>query len=267
MKKTIVLISPLLFVSLFTTTAFAQVPETSENPGAMMKDNETMIMKDKMQVTPRSMKEMHQQQQDKMEKKMGTLQERADREITRRITSLKNLITRLNSFKRISEEKKEALTMQVQTEIDALIALQTKIKADSDPETLKTDVQSIVTSYRIYALFTPKIAILAMAERLDATADQVSTLATKLQTRIDTAKSEGKEVGGMQSTLLAMQKKIADAKTQEQNAIDAVIPLTPDGYPANKKTLQDARAMLQKGQQDLIAARKDAKEIVSALKK
>jgi len=265
MKKIFILISPLLFVSLFTTTAFAQVPEISESPGTMMKDNGMMMQKEKMQGTPSAMKE--QRQEARMEKKMGTLQERADREITRRITSLKNLITRINSFKRISEEKKEALTMQVQTEIDSLTALQTKIKADTDPETLKTDVQSIVTSYRIYALFMPKIAILAMAERLDATADQMNTLATKLQTRIETAKAEGKEVGAMQSTLLAMQKKIADAKTQEQNAINAVIPLTPDGYPANKKTLQEARTMLQTGQQDLIAARKDAKEIISALQK
>lgn len=251
--------SPLLFVSLFASTAFAQGTE----PVGMVKDKNTMMIKEGMQGTPRSMKEMHQQV--KMEKKVGTLQERANREITRRIASLKMLIGRLNNLKRISADQKATLVTQVQTEIDNLTALQAKIKADTDIETLKTDVQSIVTSYRIYALFMPKIAILAMAERLDAAVDQMTDLTTKLQTRIEAAKSAGKEVGALQSTVIAMQKKIADAKTQEQNAINVVLPLTPDGYPGNKSTLQDARKMLQKGHQDLVEARKDSKVIIKGL--
>ena len=254
--------SPLLFVSLFASTAFAQVPQVTE-PVGMVKDKNTMMIKEGMQGTPRSMKEMHQQA--KMEKKVGTLQERANREITRRIASLKMLIGRLNNLKRISADQKATLVTQVQTEIDNLTALQAKIKADTDLETLKTDVQSIVTSYRIYALFMPKIAILAMAERLDAAVDQMTDLTTKLQTRIEAAKSAGKEVGALQSTVIAMQKKIADAKTQEQNAINVVLPLTPDGYPGNKSTLQDARKMLQKGHQDLVEARKDSKDIIKGL--
>jgi chromosome segregation ATPase len=232
MKKfSFILFSFSLILSV-ASPAFAKMEKIPEASISMSKDE------------MKTMKEQRQEQ--RVEKKVGTLQERADREITRRIASLQKLLEKLNTLKRLSADQKASFTKQIQTEIDNLTALQAKIKANRDPATLKTDVQSIVTSYRIYALFMPKITILSTADRVDTIADQLSTLATKLQGRIDKAKSQGKDVTGLQADLSDMQKKIADAKTQEQNAVTSVTSLTPDGYPGNKTTLESARAMLQK---------------------
>lgn len=204
--------------------------------------------------------------QTTQDQKIANLKARASQEIDRRITAMNNAITRITNAKRISANDKSALITQIQTQIATLTSLKTKINADTDLATLRTDVQSIVTSYRIFVLFLPKTHILAAADSMLTTADQAATLAAKLQSRITTAQNAGKDVTALTTALTDMQTKIADAKTQANNAIAAVTPLTPDGYPDNKATLQSARGMLLVGRQDLTGARQDAKTIMEGLK-
>jgi hypothetical protein len=192
-------------------------------------------------------------------KKSETLQNRAQKELDRRIESLNKLINRINEFKKISAEQKSALAAQIQTEINALTGLQAKIKLDTDPIALKTDVQSIMSGYRVYALFIPQIQIIASADRMLTTADDLTIIYDKLKSRASGGDSS------LQTLLADMQTKITDAKTQAQNAMNAVIPLTPEGYPGNKTILENARKTLQTGQQDLVTARDDAKQIVKGL--
>ena len=209
--------------------------------------------------------------QEKMEarteKITDNLQARADQEISRRLESLQKLITRINEFKKLSASQKTSLTTQVQAQITSLTALQAKIKADTDPATVKTDVQSIIGSYRIYALFVPQIQLLGAADRLLTTSDEMSSHAAILGTKITEAQTKGQNVTDLQTLLSDMNTKIADAKTQGQNAINAVTPLTPDGYPGNKTTLQSAREMVVAGVKDLNMARQDARKIIVGLLK
>ncbi len=206
------------------------------------------------------------EREDNQKNNMAKLEARGDREINRRVNALRELLERLNRIKRLSPTDKSSLTSQVQTEINNLIALKAKIDADTDITTLRTDVQSIIKSYRVFALFIPKIHILAAADRMITSADLASQVVTKLQDRINKAQSAGKNVSALQTALADMQSKIADSKTQSANAQSLVTPLTPDGYPGNKSVLQQARAAIKTGIQDLNAAQADAKTIRQGLK-
>jgi len=199
--------------------------------------------------------------------KIAHLQARANKEIDRRVNSLQNkLIPRIKNMKRLTADQKSSLTSQVQTEITSLNNLKTKIAGDTDLATLKADVRSIVTSYRVFALFIPQISLLSAADRTLTITDKINTLATKLQTRMQTAQNKGNDVSSLQTKLTDMQNKISDAKTQANNIINAVIPLTPGGYPGNTSTLQSARTMLQTAHQDVVTARQDAKVIIQGLR-
>src|SRR5260221_6677463 len=90
------------------------------------------------------------------EDKMARLKTRAENEIDRRVAGLTKLIDRINGIQRLSADQKTTLVSQLQAEISALNSLKAKIASDTDIATLRTDVQSIVKSYRIYALFIPK---------------------------------------------------------------------------------------------------------------
>lgn len=196
----------------------------------------------------------------------ANLMARADAELTRRISSLNLLITKIGALKRLSAAQKTTFTNGVQTEITNLTALKAKIDADTDPTTLKTDVQSIVQDYRIFALYMPQIRILVASDVIETAADKLTDLATKLQAMIQAAQGQGKDATSLQTMLSDMTTKIADAKTQATNATNAVVGLTPAGFPGNKTTLQSAEAMLKTAFQDLKAALQDARTIRQGLK-
>lgn len=201
-----------------------------------------------------------------LQQNIANLKQRADAEIIRRVTSLTELITKINALKKLSATDKSDLTAKLQTEIDSLNALKIKIDSDTDFPTLKTDVQSIIQSYRIYALFFPEIRILIAADAMSTTAGNLTTLSTKLQTLIAASGATGDTLTSLQSLLADMQAKIKDANDLYQAVKTELLALTPQGYPGNRTTLMDARTKLRTAATDLKAARDDAKQIVKILR-
>ncbi len=197
------------------------------------------------------------------ENRISNLQNRANEAIENRITRLNQLIDKINDIKRLTSDQKSTLTGQIQSEVSALETLKTKIDADTDLTTLRADVQSIVKSYRVYVVFIPKVYIVAHADRLMDVVGLLQTYESKLQTRVTAAGSPS----ALTALLSDMTAKLTDANTQAQNAINAVLPLTPDGWPGNKATLQSARTMLQTARQDIQTAWHDAQQIRQGLPK
>lgn len=205
------------------------------------------------------------------ETRMANLKSKADQEINRRITSLNALNTRIQAMKKISDASKTSIANTIQSQISALTTLQAKIKADTDLETLRADVQSITKSYRIYALVIPQGAITAAADRVLVIVETMTTLETKLQTRISEAKTAGKDVTSMETALADFKAKLSDAKSQAEAAVSEVSSLTPDEgdqakMQANLAAMKSAKAKIKTAHEDIVAARKDATEIVKALR-
>jgi len=204
---------------------------------------------------------------------VATIVNRADEEIARRITALGDLSARVDAMARLSSDEKGSLSSTIQSQISALNDLQVKIAADeaaNNTTTLKTDVQSIVTSYRIFMLVLPQGAIEAATDRILTISGIMGDLSTKLSARISAAASAGNNVSASQTALADMNAKIADANAQVQAANTEVASLTPDNgsstlMQANTSALQDAHAKIVAAQHDLIAARTDAMTIIKAL--
>ncbi len=198
---------------------------------------------------------------------------RADKEITRRITALNDMATRVNAMVKLSTAEKGSLAANIQTEISAMTALQTKIAGDAaanNTSTLVTDAKSITASYRVFALVIPQAAIEAASDRVLTTASIMADLSTKLSARITTAQAAGNNVNAATSALADMNAKITDSNTQANAAATEVSNLTPDNGNAtlmasNTAALKDARAKIVASQKDLLAARADAETIVKAL--
>jgi hypothetical protein len=198
---------------------------------------------------------------------------RADQEITRRISALNTLSTRVNAMEKLSATEKTNLSANIQTELNAMTNLQTQIAADASANnttTLKTDVDSITSSYRIFALIIPQGDIEAAADRVLTTASIFTDLSTKFSTRISAAQTAGNNVTAATAALTDMNAKVSDANTQSQAAASEVSSLTPDNGNAtimasNTATLKDAKTKIIASQQDLIAAGVDAQNIIKAL--
>jgi chromosome segregation ATPase len=200
------------------------------------------------------------------DQKLTATKEKSDKEITRRITSLNNLLTRFNDLKKLPTDDKSKFAAQIQDYISQLTTLKDKIDADTDLQTLRTDAKSIFTTFRVYAVFMPKLAELSALNRMGLSADSLTDIAGKLQTKVAELQGQGKDVTSLQSLLTDMNSQITDAKTVYQAVEAEITPLAPDGYPANITTLKDGRSKIKTGAADLRAAWNDAVQIRQALK-
>ncbi len=207
----------------------------------------------------------------KAEARVTTGKNHADQEIDRRITMLSDLATQVQAMVKLSATEKASIAASITNEIANLTTLKAKIDADTDITTLKADVKSITASYRVFALVIPQGRLQVAADKIGAAATSLSTLAGKLQTRITSAQTSGKDVAALATALTDMNAKLADANVQANAAVSHTVSLTPDNgdktkLAANNAALKQARADIKIGLQDLQAARKDAGTIVTGLK-
>jgi len=197
--------------------------------------------------------------------RLANLHTLADNAISVRLTALNTASTRISGLVKLSTDQKNQYTGEITTDVNALSSLKTKADGDTDLATLRTDYRSIFTTYRIYAEFLPQLHLLVASDTMGATTDKLSDLATKLQSRIQSAGNPS----NLTSLLADMQAKIADAKTQYNAVESQVTSLTPQSYDTNPAgttaTLKTARSEIQTGVSDLKAAFADAKQIVQAL--
>lgn len=198
--------------------------------------------------------------------RITTAKERADREIARRITILNALSTKVSSMARVSANEKSAVASDVQSQIATLTALQAKINSDTDTTTLKTDIQSITKSYRVFALVIPQGRIEVAADRIDAAADLIADFSTKLSARVNAAPA-GTDTAAVLADISTINAKIADAHTEASAAVSLIANLKPDNgdqatLQANLTALKNARADIKAAQLDLEAARSDARSVL-----
>ena len=189
--------------------------------------------------------------------------------INQRLSSLNSANTKINSLVKLSSTQKQQYSGEIATDISGLQGVQTKCTNDfnaGNVQSLRADYQSIFTQYRIYAEFLPQIHLLAASDTMSVTATKLSDLATKLQSRIQSANNPS----NLTSLLSDMQAKISGANSQYTTVESQVEPLTPQSYDSNpsstKATFQSARSDIQTGASDLKTSLSDAKQIIQALK-
>lgn len=153
----------------------------------------------------------------------------AIKEIERRIAYLNKLIEKIIPIKKITSSQKETLVAQIQVEVTKLEALKTKITNENDATALTEEKKTITESYKIYALYVPKIEIIAHADKIIAIADSMAER-TK-----DTA----------------LLSTIADSKAKAISAIEIVMPLLPEDYPDYRISFVKARDLLKTSRTEL----------------
>lgn len=207
----------------------------------------------------------------KIELRITKAKERASQEIDRRIARLNELNTKVQAMTRVSATQKATVANTVSTEVASLTALKAKIQADTDLQTLKTNIQSITKSYRIFMLVIPQGRIEVAADKIMTVTGSLTTFAGKLKAKIDAAASAGKDVSTMTTSYNEMTASVADAKVQADAAVSLVANLKPDNgdkatMDANSQALRDAKAKIKAGLKAIDDARADARSIIKELK-
>ncbi len=208
---------------------------------------------------------------DKNDDKADHMTAHGEKMIDVRISILEKLQKRFEDMKRLSSDDKSALSAQISAQITALTNLKAQIDAGTSTTTIKDDIKSIRPDLRIFALVAPRAAITAAADRITSVVSAMETIGSKLETRIATAKTAGKDVSAAETAYADYKVQIANAKVEAKAALDLVVDLKADNgdqtvFTHNKQVLTEARAKIKEAASDLKAARADIKTIVNATK-
>jgi hypothetical protein len=192
--------------------------------------------------------------------RLTNLKSKGTAEIDRRLANLNSALGKLNASTKLTAANKATLAKQIQDEIAGLTALKAKLAADTELATARTDVASIVSDYRVYALMLPKARLVSSADRFAVAEDKLQTLHDKLA-----AKPLKDGANDVAEKLADMQAKITAAKTISDPLTAQLLAIQPTDYNANHATLVQYRASLKTAQDDLKAARDDAKSVIATL--
>ncbi|MFA6601390.1 MAG: hypothetical protein WCT02_00805 [Candidatus Paceibacterota bacterium] len=203
--------------------------------------------------------------------RMTKAQAQANKMIDERIANLSKLSARVSEIKNVSDKEKAYIISNIQTLITNLSNLKAEIDSSTSSTTIKTDLEGITKNYRVYALVMPQLNILAAGDRIITISDMMTTVLTKLETRLTNASSTASVTTAI-DTLNSLLPKIADAKVQANNAVKAVAVLVPDNgdkavMASNTATLKAARAQIKAGEKDLQDVRKGITTIFRSLPK
>lgn len=206
------------------------------------------------------------QQTTTQQTRMQTIISKGDQEISRRLTSLNNLTATVNAATRLTANDKATLNNEITTEISGLTALKTKLDSETTLEGVRTDAQQIYTNYRVYVLVLPKARFVKFADSIQAVDSKLTTLASKLQSRLTTEQQAGKDVSALQATLADMNSKTSAAQAAASQIESGVINLQPSDYNSNHQILGNDITQLKAAHANNKAAFVDAKSIISSLK-
>ena len=105
----------------------------------------------------------------------------ADMMIANRITTLNNLISRIQGDTKLTADEKTSLTTDIQNAISGLTSLKATVDTDTDPVKARTDAKQIVTSFRIYEILEPKLRLLVTLNNLQTTTSNIQALVPQVQ--------------------------------------------------------------------------------------
>jgi len=200
------------------------------------------------------------------QQRLQTIISKGDQEVTRRLTTLNTLMSKINAATRLTASDKAALSNEVTTTMNGLTSLKTTLDAETTLTAARTDVQSIYTEYRVYALVAPKIGLIKVADDQQVVESKLTALAQKLQTRITALQQAGKDVSSLQASLSDMTNKTTAAQAISSQIQSKVINLQPTDYNSDHALLSGDRDQLKTAHDDNQAAYNDAKTIVASLK-
>jgi len=186
-------------------------------------------------------------------------------EINRRLTNLGNLTNIINSATKLSPSDQATLSQEVSTTVSGLNTLKSQLADDTTICAAHSDVLSIYSEYRVYALVNPKVRLIKAADDQQVTENNLLTLSTKLQSRISKDQQANKNVASLQTDLNNMTQETNGALSTSSSVESNVINLEPSDYNSNHSVLEGYRSQLQTAQKDIQSAVANAKAIISGL--
>lgn len=239
MKLKILLISSTLAFSLLQTT-----PVFAKDGRGVLEDIKHSFNK---------IEKLEKDDSQKQQSDISKSKQRVNKEIDRRISALTKLLQRIQNDSKLTGDEKTNVSNDIQSDIDGLNALKTKVDADSDINTLKSDAKQVVTNFRVFAIATPKTRLLITIDNLQTVVSKITAFTPKLQTLIDSLKSQGKDVTSLQTSLDDINSRLTSVSSTLASDKTLILGVTTAST--------DTKSTFQKVRQDLAGVRQSLAQV------
>lgn len=186
--------------------------------------------------------------------------------IGQRTAGLTRELNRVQNAQRLSTDTRTQLIAQIQTNIDDLATLKDKISSETDLAALKTDVKSIVISYRVYIVVMPQVRGLAVVDALKTYAERLTTVKDKLQAKTTELQQAGNDTTAIQADIdqaVAKMNDAQDAITRAETDFTDMQVNDPTGSTTHKSA---GITEFQTARQDLREARNLLSKAIGLIK-
>ena len=186
--------------------------------------------------------------------------------VDKRVTTITKYDSALAKTKYISEPTLTAIRGELNKITGELSSLKAKIMNETDIPTLRADVKSIVTNYRVYQVFLPQSAGIVAVDRMRAYSTKLDEVSTKIGAKADEVEGQGKDVSEVRSLLSSATASIASGKTSTDAALEKFNGMSISN-PEGARTLRiDGRSSLQTARTNFSSARVSLRDAVQKLK-
>lgn len=197
---------------------------------------------------------------------VACVQQFGDARIAERLDALDKLAGVAQNHKGLTDQQRQTILSDVQTNKDGLNALKAKLDAETDIKAAVADVKNIYVQFRIFAVVIPRDAgEIWLFHEQNVIARMVAGN-DKITDAIQKDKDAGKDVTHLLALQADYNAKLADATAKTNDAQSLIPSLVPANYPGTDATLKTYRSDLKTAHDDIVDAAKDLHQIVQILK-
>ena len=197
--------------------------------------------------------------------RIATLKTKGDVEISRRLTALADAKGKIQNLTTLTQDDQNALNTEVTNDMTKLKSLRTTLDSETTLTGARTDVQSIISDYRVYVLVLPVARLVEAIDKLTDVENKLTTLQAKIQGGADKEQSGGKNVTAIQKSVSDMQSQINAAQNATTGLTAKLLALQPSDYNTNHAVLMQYRTNLGSAETALKTARDDANSAIVGL--
>ncbi len=186
--------------------------------------------------------------------------------VDKRVTSITKYDSALAKTKQISEPTLNTIRGELSRVKNELTSIKEKIIGETDRATLRADVKSIVTNYRVYQVFLPQSAGIVAVDRMRAYSAKLDEVSSKIGAKADEVEGQGKDVSEIRALLSASVSSITNGKSTTDAALEKFNAMSISD-PEGARTLRtDGRSSLQTARTNFSSARVSLRDAAQKLK-
>jgi len=195
------------------------------------------------------------------------LQDLGVKMIDKRVTAIQKYDDLLSKTKYVSQPILDQIRGELNRVKGELEALKTKIQGETDIATLKADVKSIGTNYRVYQVLLPQSSGFVAVDRIKAYEAQLNELKSKTSSKADELEKAGKDVSAIRSLITTAEGNLSAGSSNIAAAESKFAAMTISD-PEGARTLKlDGKTALVNAKQNFSEARKNLRDAVQEIKK